>query len=29
MNYLEQAKKELARATKSLQAARMLLENQL
>jgi uncharacterized protein (UPF0332 family) len=29
MNYLEQAKKELARANKSLQAARMLLENQL
>jgi len=29
MNYLEQAKKELARAAKSLQAARMLLENQL
>jgi hypothetical protein len=29
MNYLEQAKKELARATKSLQAARMLLKNQL
>lgn len=29
MNYLEQANKELARATKSLQAARMLLENQL
>jgi len=29
MNYLEQAKKELARADKSLQAARMLLENQL
>ena len=29
MNYLEQAKKELARATKSLQAARTLLDNQL
>ena len=29
MNYPEQAKKELARAVKSLQAARMLLENQL
>lgn len=29
MNYLEQAKRELARANKSLQAARMLLENQL
>jgi uncharacterized protein (UPF0332 family) len=29
MNYLEQAKKELARANKSLLAARMLLENQL
>ncbi len=29
MNYLEQAKKELARANKSLQAARMLLENRL
>jgi hypothetical protein len=29
MNYLEQAKGELARADKSLQAARMLLENQL
>jgi len=29
MNYLEQAKKELARANKSLQAARMLLDNQL
>ena len=29
MNYLEQAKKELARANKSLQAARILLENQL
>ena len=29
MNYLEQAKKELARANKSLRAARMLLENQL
>jgi uncharacterized protein (UPF0332 family) len=29
MNYLEQAKRELARAAKSLQAAKMLLENQL
>jgi uncharacterized protein (UPF0332 family) len=29
MNYLEQAKKELARADKSLRAARILLENQL
>ena len=29
MNYLEQAKKELVRADKSLQSARMLLENQL
>jgi hypothetical protein len=29
MNYLEQAEKEFARANKSLQAARMLLENQL
>jgi len=29
MNYIEQAKKELARANKALQAAKTLLENQL
>jgi len=29
MNYIEQAKKELARAKKALQAAKTLLENQL